>query len=214
MIAAIDILGGVFIVTLAALAVRAGFLTTILGIAVVYISAFFSSQFASNAAATMDFLGGNKQIAYTVLFLVLFVMLYLIGEFLVWMLKKVISIKLMGVLDSIVAAVLGGFKALLIIGIIFDLVLSMNLSKQTLDYVNRSKIKEISLIILENTYPLAQASIPKIGLLVKTGLEQDEIKIKVPKKPREAVLKTVEAVTKEVKIVAENAVQKVKRFTP
>lgn len=197
MITSIDIFGSMFIVVMAALGLRAGFFSTFMGVLAVYLAAYIGSSFATPASSNFTFYGVEKHLAYTIIFLLVFLVFYLIGEFVIWIFRNIISVRILGIFDTLLATFFGAVKALLIMGIIFDLVVAFPLSDEAKNYLEMSRIKEISLKLLRRTFPLAQASIPKFGRFVELTISGEESSITPPSISPELVAKTIKTVSKE-----------------
>lgn len=198
MINFVDIACGIIIIILSVWGLRVGFLSTFLSVVMVYLAAYFAATAAGFTKGGAGFLGEGSQPLYAVLFLFIFLATYAIGEVVIWILKKIISVQLMGVLDSIAAIALGAFKALLVLGIVFELIGIFPLSTEVKKLLDDSFIKRTSIKLYKETAPIARSLIPQ-------GEYKDKVKneIKIPKVPDEVI----DVVTKE-------ASKTLKRFVP
>lgn len=209
MISGIDIICAVAVVFLAVLGLRAGFLSSLLSVVLAYFTIFFSAGAARFSSGGSAFLSLNQQLFYAAIFFFLFLIIYIIGEFVIWALKKIISVRLMGPLDPIAAAILGGFKAFLIMGVFFSLAASFPLSSGMREIVAKSHFQKLSINIYQRTYPFAQAAIPKITRLFEGGSKIKEIDVSSVSSvvPAELVTKTVEIISKEASEIVKELAQ-------
>ncbi|OGC03816.1 hypothetical protein A2276_08190 [candidate division WOR-1 bacterium RIFOXYA12_FULL_43_27] len=204
MINLVDITCGIIIIILSVWGLRVGFLSTFLSVIMVYLAAYFAAAAAGFAKGGAGFLGEGSGLLYTILFLFIFLVTYAMGEVAIWILKKIISVQLMGILDSIAALVLGAFKALLVLGIIFELIGIFPLSAEVKKMLDDSFVKRTSIRVYKEVQKIGAGAGVGIGKdKVKEDKEEKKKEIMIPKVP-DAV---IDAVTKE-------ASKTLKRFAP
>ncbi len=187
----------IFLVTIF-FAIRGGFLSAFLSVLLAYLSIFLASAFANPASYTFRFLSVPYHIAYTIVFLAVFILLYIIGEMGIWLLKKMVSVKILGIFDTVLAGVLGGFKALLIMGAVFSLLTAYTLSPVTNKMLEGSFFKRVSDKIYQQTYPFARAAIPQLIKIARGEFEGRNIEISNSLVSSEVVAKTINLVSREV----------------
>lgn len=198
MISGIDIFCFFILLVTIFFAIRGGFLSAFLSVILAYLAIFLASAFANPASYTFRFLSVPYHVAYTILFLAVFVIIYIIGELLIWILKKVVSIKILGIFDVILAGILGGFKALLIMGVVFSLINTYTLSDVTNKMLEGSFFKRTSFKIYEKTYPFAQAAIPQLIKIARGEFDKRDIDVSGVNLSSEVVAKTINLVSREV----------------
>lgn len=204
MISGIDIICGAVLLILAVFGLRAGFLSGFLSLLSVYFSVYISSGAAGFAANGSSALGADRNTAYTVIFLFIFLFVYFIGEFVIWALKKVITVQLLGMLDSVLAAVLGAVKALFIMGIVFNLVAIFPVSPATKDLIEKSFFKRIALRVYRESYPFAKEAIPRAGKMFRGD---NPVSSPLPKAIVSKTIETMEIISKEAAEVKKELTQ-------
>lgn len=197
----IDITIGVALLMFFIFGLKTGLLRNFLSILWIYFCVYFSTAFSSAVISAVSYLlSDERKIGQTVLALALFVMLYLLGEFVLALLKNVVSVKLLGPLDGLLGGLSGVIKALLIAGFIIEMVLLFPLAEETKKSINESRLKGWAVDTLHRTYPLALSAAPQVKKFVDQRV--------LPAATRAVV--DLKVVTAE----AGKVVRAVKRFTP
>jgi len=202
----IDVTIGVVLLIFFVFGLKTGLLRNFLSILWIYFCVYFSTAFSAAVIGLVSYLlSDERKIGQTVLALALFVILYLLGEFVLALLKNVVSVKLLGSLDGLLGGLSGVIKALLITGFIIEMVLLFPLAEETKKSINESRLKGWAADTLRRTYPLALSAAPQIKHFV-------DQKIIPAVKGRTAAVPAVDL--KVVTAEAGKVVQTVKRFTP
>jgi uncharacterized membrane protein required for colicin V production len=193
----VDLTIGVGLLLFFVFGLKTGLLRNFLSILWIYFCVYFSTAFSSVVIQAVSYLlSDERKIGQAVLALALFAILYLLGEFVLALLKNLVSVKLLGPLDGLLGGLSGVIKALLIAGFVFELVLTLPLAEATRKFINESRLKGIAADTLHRTYPLALSAVPQV---------------------RQFVDQKIIPAVKESKVVTAEAgkvVQTVKRFTP
>jgi uncharacterized membrane protein required for colicin V production len=201
----IDITIGVALLLFFIFGLKTGLLRNFLSILWIYFCVYFSTAFSSAVISAVSYLlSDERKIGQTVLALALFVILYLLGEFVLALLKNVVSVKLLGPLDGLLGGLSGVIKALLITGFIIEMILLFPLAEETKKSINESRLKGWAVDTLRRTYPLALSAVPQVKSFV------DQKILPVVKGSNSAQVVDLKVVTAE----AGKVVQTVKRFTP
>lgn len=176
---------------------KTGLLRNFLSILWIYFCVYFSTAFSTVIIGLVSYLlSDERKIGQTILAIALFVILYLAGEFILALLKNLVSVKLLGSLDGLLGGLSGAIKALLISGFIIEMVLTFPLAEGTRKFINESRLKGWTMDTLHRTYPLALSAAPQIKQFVDRKM--------VP------IVQESKVVTAE----AGKVVQTLKRFTP
>ncbi|MBI5699317.1 CvpA family protein [Candidatus Saganbacteria bacterium] len=185
---------------------KTGLLRNFLSILWIYFCVYFSTAFSAVVIAAVSYLlSDERKLGQIVLTLALFVILYLLGEFVLALLKNVVSIKLLGPLDGLLGGLSGAIKALLICGFIIETLLLLPLSETAKKTINESRLKGWASYTLHRTYPLALSAAPQIKLFVDR---------KLAPVVEESKVVTAEAGPAPYGAGAGKVVQTLKRFTP
>jgi uncharacterized membrane protein required for colicin V production len=201
----IDVTIGVVLLIFFVFGLKTGLLRNFLSILWIYFCVYFSTAFSAAVIGLVSYLlSDERKIGQTVLALALFVILYLLGEFVLALLKNVVSVKLLGSLDGLLGGLSGVIKALLITGFIIEMVLLFPLAEETKKSINESRLKGWAADTLRRTYPLALSAAPQVMKFV------DQKILPVVKGSNSAQVVDLKVVTAE----AGKVVQTVKRFTP
>lgn len=193
----VDLTIGVGLLLFFLFGLKTGILRNFLSILWIYFCVYFSTAFSVAVIGLVAYLlSDERKIGQTVLAIALFVILYLLGEFVLALLKNVVSIKLLGPLDSLLGGLSGAIKALLICGFIIETILLLPLAETTKKTINESRLKGWAADTLRRTYPLALSAAPQIKHFVDQKM--------IP------AFQESKVVTAE----ASKVIQTVKRFTP
>jgi uncharacterized membrane protein required for colicin V production len=201
----IDVTIGVVLLIFFVFGLKTGLLRNFLSILWIYFCVYFSTAFSAAVIGLVSYLlSDERKIGQTVLALALFVILYLLGEFVLALLKNVVSVKLLGSLDGLLGGLSGVIKALLITGFIIEMVLLFPLAEDTKKSINESRLKGWAVDTLRRTYPLALSAAPQVMKFV------DQKILPVVKGSNSAQVVDLKVVTAE----AGKVVQTVRRVTP
>ena len=141
---------------------RKGLLDSLAGVLVVYLSYYFSNLFAGIMAGSLTFLGDVKTGNIPLLVLALFVFFNLIGAVLLWLLKKVVEIKILGPVDTAGGVIFSGLKFMIFVAALFNIILLFPFSGTFKDWLTESYLMNISSVFFKRTYPIAESTIPQV----------------------------------------------------
>ncbi|NQU17578.1 MAG: CvpA family protein [Candidatus Saganbacteria bacterium] len=211
MISGIDIVCGIVVLVFSFFGLRAGFLSSFLSLLVVYFSIFFSAGGAHFMARNAKFLSVPYGVSYALAFFALFIITIIVGELIVWALKKIVAVRLLGILDTAIAIFLGTFRALLIMGVVFTLVVGFPISDQTKKILDDTRFKHISVYIYKKTYPFAEKIIPKLSKIFKG--QEEAIKTVKAVVPSPSAMINSQLVSETVGLISKEVVQLVKEVS-
>lgn len=159
----VDLWIGLAVTIFAFIGLKTGIFHTLASIILVYISTYFASFLAPLLAGAFTFLLVEEKSAGTVvLFVVVFLLVYLLGEFLLAVLKNIIKVTILGPLDRSGGFILGVFKGMLIVAVAFEIMMTLPLSEESLNAINRSMLRKWATQIFKTTYPLTLVYAPKV----------------------------------------------------
>jgi uncharacterized membrane protein required for colicin V production len=163
----LDIFLAIFILFYGLLGYVSGFLRSFLGIVVVLLSIYLSSNFSHVVLSSFGFLGEASKSAYPVLFLFLFLLLYLLGEILLSFVKRVIKVVILGPLDGLCGMIASGIRGILLLGVIFQIILKLPISSAFRAVISDSIIIGYSQEILVRVYPFVVSKMPEVETFFK-----------------------------------------------
>lgn len=163
----LDILLGIFILFFGLLGYFSGFLRSFLGIIIVLLSVYLSSNFSHAILSSFGFLGDASKNSYPILFLFLFLLLYFLGEIILSLLKRIIKVVILGPLDGICGMLASGIRGVLLLGVIFQIILKLPISSSWRALISDSIIIGFSQEILLKLYPFVVSKMPEVESFFK-----------------------------------------------
>ncbi|HTY13842.1 MAG TPA: CvpA family protein [Candidatus Omnitrophota bacterium] len=177
--------------------VRTGFLRAALSVLAVYAAIYVAQAFAPVLIRSSAFMGVEETKAglLTMTFII-FGICYLALEFILVILKSIISISILGPIDKLLGGLVSIFKAFLIAGMIINSLYILPLTDEQLHYINQSFLKDWAIQCYLKTYPLATTAAQNT-----TGwiLNKLNLKMAEPQKGAEAVVTAVTAEATKLK---------------
>lgn len=138
------------------LGMNSGFLRSTLSTLGVYLEIFLAQLAAPLLIQAATILTTQEtKTGYVVIFFSIFFLAFLIVELILTILRNIINITILGHADRILGALVSIFKALVIAGMMIEIISTMPLTEQQIKYMNQSFLKESAVNIFKKTYPLA-----------------------------------------------------------
>jgi len=167
----LDVIVGIAIACFVILGAREGIAKALGSVLLVFISLFLATRtidfFAQGAEQFKDpsFLGT------IIIFFLVWLLSYILLDLLLNLIfRKAVKIIVLGPLDSVGGLLIGGFKGILICGIILQLALALPLSADSKKYISEGKLSGFSIAVYQLAYPQAKRLAPKISELMETDI--------------------------------------------
>ncbi|OGC23999.1 hypothetical protein A2310_05590 [candidate division WOR-1 bacterium RIFOXYB2_FULL_37_13] len=185
---------------------RAGLLSTILSILAMYFSLTVASNFAGEATNALSKIGLlDNELSKIIIILTIFLALTAVFEFVFWVIKKIITVIVLGPFDKVGGMILGFARGLLLGSILLMVVgvfpLLQNLEKER----EHSQLFIFTKNVMEFTLPQAKTATDTLTKSISGKIPKIKTDIKIPFNTEEITSITSKA--------AEN-INKVKRLTP
>jgi uncharacterized membrane protein required for colicin V production len=163
----LDIILGIFVLFYAIIGFFSGSLRSLLGLGVVFLAVYFSSNFSHTVLNTFGLIGEATKSAYPALFIALFLILYILGEILLSVLKRIIKVVILGPLDGVFGMFISGIRAVVLSGVIFQMILKLPISDSFRALISGSVIIGFAQDILIKVYPYIVSKIPEVEKFFK-----------------------------------------------
>jgi uncharacterized membrane protein required for colicin V production len=214
----VDLIVGVIVFLFFLLGLREGIVKSLLSVGAVFVSLFLAANALNYLANQAPQFADPKYIWTTVVFMLVAAISYLILDLiLTLLLKKIITVTVLGPVDKIGGFFVGGFKGLLICGVALQLVLALPISAETRKLVKESKLSLLSISIYEWAFPQAKKIAPQLVNFIKMDLtkEVDHVEKIVPKQKSQEttskeVMENISESKEEIKKLGEKARQLLK----
>lgn len=191
----LDLILGIAILVFVVLGLREGIVKALGSLALVFVALFLASGAISLLSKGDPRLTDPNFLSATVTFLIVWSISYLFLDLILTVfLKKIVTIIILGPIDKIGGIFIGGFKGLVICGIILQLVLYMPLSSQWKIRIQTSDLARLCIDVYQLTYPYAQ----KIAPMTKDTMKYNLIKSTVDVSDKQAVKKKAEQIEKNI----------------
>ncbi|KAF0134838.1 MAG: hypothetical protein FD145_406 [Candidatus Saganbacteria bacterium] len=159
----LDMYIGAAMLVLFAYGIQSGIIRSLISVFGVYLAVYLSQNLTDGIIKMASILSAEEsKIGHIVVLIVTFIVLCIIVEFFLYMLKNVINISILGSIDKILGGIIGASKALVIAGFIIEAVMLLPPSKDQLNTLNHSFLKDWADKAFKNTYPLTISAVPKI----------------------------------------------------
>ncbi|MFA4967942.1 MAG: CvpA family protein [Candidatus Margulisiibacteriota bacterium] len=156
MLNSIDIFIGLGVLIFFALGIKSGFLKSFLSVCGVYGEIYLAQLATPMIIKTASFLEHPEaKTGYVIVFFVLFIIFFVVFEFLLGILKNLVNISILGPADKILGGIVSIFKAMLIAGIVIEVVYILPLTDEQLKYANQSFLKDWAIKSFKISYPFA-----------------------------------------------------------
>lgn len=209
-----DLIVGVIVFLFFLLGLREGIVKSLLSVGVVFVSLFLASNAISYLASEAPQFGDPNYIWTTIVFMLVAAISYLFLDLvLTLLLKKIVTIIVLGPVDKIGGVLVGGFKGLLICGIALQLILALPISAETRKLIKESRLSLLSISVYQWAFPQVKKVAPQLGSLIKMDLtkEMNNVEKIVPKEKgehetsAEEVMENISESGEEIKKMGEKA---------
>ena len=185
MITMLNLIVGIAIFLFIFLGLREGIVKSLGSVALVFVALFLASGTLNFLAKGTPQFGDPNFLWTTIVFLLIWALSYIVLDLLLTLLfKKVIKIVILGPLDRAGGLLIGGFKGLLICGIILQLVLYLPISQASKKKITESVLSRFSISVYHWAYPYAKKIAPVVDKLIKGKVT---IKVEKPEHGSEGV---------------------------
>jgi len=200
----IDIWVGLAALLFIAFGFLSGFMRSFLSLLWTYLCIYLATNFAPSIIAVFSVLSVEESsIGKVIMILGVYAVGYLIGEVFLFMLKNLVSIQILGPLDKVLGALVTAFKVLIIVGFVFEIILTLPLDENQIRDINSTISKQWGQQVFKISYPLAVSMGTRAGQMFSGAKEEavPDLALQTPD------LKVVTAEASQI-------VETVKRFTP
>ena len=180
----LDLLVGIAVFLFIFLGFREGIVKSLGSVGAVFVALFL-------ATGTLDFLSKSapqfsdpNYLGASIVFLLVWVLSYIILDLLLNLLfRKVIKVIVLGPLDKVGGVLIGGFKGLLICGIVLQVVLYFPISQTSKKQITESSLSRFAMGVYGWAYPYAEKIAPVDDLIkgnlkirIEQGSSEQELK--------------------------------------
>lgn len=166
-----DLIIGLLVVAFVFLGVRDG-LARSLGSVITFFLALFASAaviefFSAYSPVYKDYLNIATVLTFIFVWLVIMVVLELLLGLL---LKRVITVTVLGPVDRVLGGIVGAGRGLLVLGLMLQLVLSLTLPAAFKAVINEAFLAKLSISAYQWAFPLAKKTVPQINQTMKENI--------------------------------------------
>jgi membrane protein required for colicin V production len=159
----LDLVVGIAVLAFILLGLREGFIKALGGVAAVFAALFLATGTMAYLSKQTPSLGDPSKLGTMIIFLLVWALSYILLEILLSVLfRKIVKVVVLGSLDKVGGMLVGGFKGLLICGLILDLVLLSPVSAGAKKVINESKLSGFSMKVYDWAYPYAKKIAPRV----------------------------------------------------
>jgi len=178
----VDLIIGIFVLLFLVLGLREGLVKTLLSILLVYIALFLSTAALNAMAKVTPGLADPTNAPAVCAFIVIWLITYIVLDLILGLLlRKVITVTVLGPLDKVAGVLLGAFKGMLIAGIILQLNFCFPVAESTRKMIAESNSVRFAIAAYQWTYPYIKPWSSYLGEMGKENLiEKIEKSGKVP----------------------------------
>lgn len=156
-----DLIVGFVIFCFIFLGAREGVVKSLASIALIFVSLYLATAAVGILATSAPQFGDPSYAGTIGLFFLAWLVTYIfLDALLMFLFRRVIKIIVLGPVDVAAGILAGGFKGLLISGIVLQLILSMPVSNKTRETIVNSILSRISLSAYQLTYPYVKRLAP------------------------------------------------------
>ena len=173
----LDVIVGIAVFFFIFLGLREGAVKSLVSMVAVFVALFLATGSLNFLAKGVPQFSDPNYLGTSIVFILVWALSFIFLDlFLTLLFKKVIKIVILGPLDKVGGLLIGGFKGLLICGIILQLILFLPLPAAAKKQVAESTLSRVSIAVYHWAYPYAKRVKPIFDDLIKGNL-----KIKIDK---------------------------------
>ena len=159
-----DIVIGVAILVFVILGLREGAVKAALSLILLFLSVFLATSFLDFLGKGLAQFNNPHYLGSIVVFLAVAGIFFLFFDFVLTVLfNKVICITILGPVDRVVGVLVGGFKGVLICGIVFQSILNLPLSSQNKQHLADSRLLRFTIQAYQRAHPYAKKVFPMLN---------------------------------------------------
>lgn len=163
----VDIIIGIFILLFLYLGLRDGIIKSLFSIILVFIALFLAT------AAIGSYANPNNP-GSVFFFIIIWAVIFVLVDFILnLLLRKIISITVLGPVDKVAGAALGVFKGVLIAGIILQVNFCFPIDASTKKLIAEARLTKISIAVYEWAYPFARKWSHYLGPVGKANFMEE-----------------------------------------
>jgi uncharacterized membrane protein required for colicin V production len=148
--------------------IQRGVMKSLLDIFAVLLAIFFAGQAYRGLSITiMPFLKAQDISVYSITFIIFWMISFLVLEFFVGYIIKLVKITFIGTVEALGGALLGLIQGILIVGVAIQLCIMLPLSSGTISLFSSSISKKISVPTLTRSYSSIFSMFPRIDFFVQ-----------------------------------------------
>jgi uncharacterized membrane protein required for colicin V production len=167
----LDIAVGIVILLFIALGLREGIIKSLGSVAVVFVALFVATGAINLLSQSNPQFSDPNYLGATIAFLVVWGLSYLgLDLLLTLLLKKVITVIVLGPVDKIGGLLIGGFKGVLICGIVLQLSLYLPFSEESKKQITEAPLSRFTIAAYQWAYPYAKRIAPRVNEFMKKNL--------------------------------------------
>ncbi len=150
---------------------RTGLLRSLLSVLCVYASIYIAQTLAPAIIRSASFLSVEEtKPGLLTMSLIIFGICFIAFEFILFVLKSIVSISILGPVDKLLGGLVSVFKAFLIAGMIIDMCFILPLTEEQLHYINQSFLKDWAIQCYRRTFPMATTAAQNASDLIMQKL--------------------------------------------
>jgi uncharacterized membrane protein required for colicin V production len=198
----LDLIVGIVIVCFAILGIREGIAKSLGSVVLIFVAVFLATGAVNLLAQNNPEFNDPNYLAATVIFLFVWLISFILLDLLLLIiLKRIVTIVILGPFDKVGGVLIGGFKGALICGIVLQLVLYFPISSGSKEKIRKATLSRFSMATYNWAYSLAAKAAPGIrGFMIKsleerTG-EMEKMKEEAEKLKKEGTGEFMEKISK------------------
>ncbi|MBN2057969.1 MAG: CvpA family protein [Candidatus Saganbacteria bacterium] len=164
----LDVFVGIAIFLFIILGFREGLFKSLTSVAVVFAALFLGTAAVSFLAKGAESFKDPRSLGAVIVFFLVWIVAYILIDLLLTLLfKKAINITILGPVDKVGGVLSGGFKGLLICGIVLQLALALPIADTSKRSITTSTLSRCSIAVYHLSYPYAKKAVPLLSNWLK-----------------------------------------------
>ena len=169
----LDLIVGIVIVCFAILGIREGIAKSLGSVVLIFVAVFLATGAVNLLAQNNPEFNDPNYLAATVVFLFVWVFSFILLDLLLLIiLKKVITIIILGPFDRVGGLLIGGIKGTLICGLVLQLILYFPISSGAREKISKSALSRFTMAAYNWVYPYAAKAAPGIQDFMRKSMEE------------------------------------------
>ena len=169
----LDLIVGIVIVGFVILGIREGIAKSLGSVVLVFATLFLATAVIDFLAKSSPRFGDPSYLAAVIIFLLIWAASFVLLDLLLTViLKKVITIVILGPFDKVGGLLIGGFKGVLICGIVLQLILYFPISEASAKSVEGAALSRFCIAAYRWVYPHAKRIAPQVSDFIRKEVER------------------------------------------